>query len=381
MGDKFRQAMAGKAPIGTPEAPQAPPAPAAAPEAPKAPVAAPAAPASKDKPLVPDFKTIAPPPAPTPPEPAQPNPDAKETPEPAPGSKEFNFQQLEQKYKETQAKLVELEKRAATPVVPPDYEALKTEREELSRKLSTYELTNDPMFREAFNQKQKVQVDFAKNAVGPEKAGEIEEILSMKPGGKREKLISELAEDLEQVQMTALVTAYQRFQELEIEKNQEISNAPETMEKIKARRTEAAAQQAQAERNQRLLFADQELNIAANTWEEFRPKIGDDAHNKAVAENQAMVRSWCEQGTKPDAFSKIATWAVFGIRAADSLSKLKSEKAQLEAQIAALSSSQPSVDGGGIGESKIGTNQPAKTWNSNDAAARFRQAMKSGIPK
>lgn len=358
-----------------------PPVPAAPAAPPPAPATPPPVPVAKSDKVVPEFKAI---PTPTPPAPAAPEPpkpDAQPTPETnphPPGSKDYNFFQLEQTNKtlrrqaeEAQAKLVELEKKAATPVVPPDYEALKTERDEISRKLQSYELIDHPLFKTAFDQKKLAIIEQAKALLPPEKAEAIADTMQMPAGKTRDARLMELSEELEPFQASALATAYMQQKMVETERLDNLKNAPDVLGKIKSKQAETLAFQQQQEKQQRLLFADNALARAASTWDEFRVKPGDDAHNQSVSQSQTIVRQWMENGLAPDALADVAVWAVRGIRGIDTETKLRGEIQNLQAQLNALSASQPNPAGSGS-PAAAPAEDPKIPW-SQRAAERFHK--------
>lgn len=373
-------AMMKGTPSPAPPAPAtAPPAPAPSPEPPKPTPAATAPPASKDAPLIPDFQPTAPP-APaasteapttvTQPEPDIPEPDVDPQ---SPIAKNFKAlreskAKWEREAQEATAKLVALQQKQSAPAVPPDYEELKTKYAEANRKLQQVELDGHPLFQGAFDSKIQVHIDLAKEVAG-DKADAIENIMKSPPGKYRDQRLAEIADEMEPSQQNTVNAAYYQQKLLERERKTELENAPQTLQKIKEREAEFKAQQETRDRQTRLTFAEQELALAGQMWEEFRPKVGDDNHNQQLAATQQQVTKWMDQGLTPRGFAKVAVWAAKGIRSVNTEQALRTQIQTLEAQVAALSSAQPDPSGGGSAPA------PAPKWSPAEGDKAYQRAL------
>ena len=173
----------------------------------------------------------------------------------------------------------------------PEYQRLKAEAEEYSKRIQQLEVRKHPKFEEHFNGRINAQMEIAKR-VGGDKAAAI---LKLPAGEYRDEKLEELAAELTPVKAAQVAGVASRLDEINAEMEAEITKATENYKVIKE-------QQAQSERATQSTRESAFKNIlaAASENELFKPKEGDEAWNKGVQERIALAEKIYNGKMKPE---------------------------------------------------------------------------------
>lgn len=323
-----------------------------------APVAAPAKPVSGKVPAAP-VAPAAPAPAPTTPAvPAPVSDDADLPREFRPGSvraEQWNKMhatrdalrverdQLKAKYEEAAQKL--------STAVPSEeltkqLQALKAERDTYLEKLEAVAFERSPRFEAAFKPRVDAAVSLAKASVGPEHATKVEQLLALPDSEFRNVQLNTLAEGLSPLALGKLANA---IAEVDKVNNERASVAAKGSEIWRQWQQEAQASQTQ----QQQLSSQEAQQVFASEFEGwkdfemFKEKPGDAAHNQAVQQRLATAKSIFSGGLDLSELSRASFWAALGPDLVGALTAERSEKAALQAELAALRNAGPGNAGDG----------------------------------
>lgn len=208
---------------------------------------------------------------------------------------------------ELQTKLAEAEQKAsASAELPPETQerlkALEAENKELHQRFMETEVTADPKFAAYFKNKFDSAIKMAKQAVGQERAEQVEKIMKLQDPEFKQAKIEEFLSELESDYQKGLVTnAVSRYAEIEEEREQEIGKAKSLREQKQA---QDSTRQEQAVKVRDDLF-NRTLKAKQDPKTGFAPfqlKDGDNAWNQGVAKRVEYAKALLTgEGVKPDA--------------------------------------------------------------------------------
>lgn len=301
-----------------------------------------------------------PPPAPPPQAPAKPA-------EPAKGSADYNFRQLEaaklkaeSEAKALQARLAEMEEKVK------DAEKLPTiikELEDYKEKFSRVELEKDPRFQAAFQAKLDVEnakisdlVSVAVDGLEKDVAADVEAVLRAPATAFRERQMKELVADMDPGQQAAIWSAYTSIKmverakgEIEKQKAAELAKSTENLKSIKEFEAVQAAENSKAEKRKMELLLDQELERASEAWPGvFKFKEGDEEHNRRVQDSRAFAKTLVSD-LRPTDIAQMAAWTAYARGAAEREAQWSALVGKLQEQVKALQGAGPSPGGSGGG--------------------------------
>lgn len=301
-----------------------------------------------------------PPPAPTPQAPAKPA-------EPAKGSADYNFRQLEaaklkaeSDAKALQARLAEMEEKAK------DAEKLPTilkELDEYKDRISKMDLEKDPRFQAAFQAKLDVEnakindlVSVAVDGLDKDVSSDVEAVLRAPATAFRERQMKELVSDMDPGQQAAIWSAYTSIKmverakgEIEKQKAAELAKSTENLKSIKEFEAVQAAENSKAEKRKMELLLDQELERASEAWPGvFKFKDGDEEHNRRVQDSRAFAKTLVSD-LRPTDIAQMAAWTAYARGAAEREAQWSALVGKLQEQVKALQGAGPSSGGSGGG--------------------------------
>jgi hypothetical protein len=266
-----------------------------------------------------------------------------------------------------QAEKTALEKKLSeVPQAPPDMEALKKERDELSETLKTVAVEKHPKFKQYYDTQIQNQIGMAKTIVGAENAAKIEQLLNMGESEYREAQLSEMLMELSALQQSRLGGVLNKLTELNTERQGEILKARDNYEQMQAKQ---AAESAQF-RNQAEKQFDSIVSKLQASGDDilFTPQPGKDEWNAGVAERIKTAREMLFSGKIPKAEPVIqaalhaAAYPAVLTELLEQIGKVKS----LEDQIKTMSAAAPRMAG------------QAPQGESPDMATNRSAAPKSG---
>lgn len=368
--DKFVQSIAGEMQTLAPPAPAAngdPPAPV---ETPK--------PEPEPKPPV------------TPAAPAEPKPEAGDRPWPR-SAKDWDAYKKADKERldklgterdEWRKKYEEGEKRwKENPAIPPDYETVKKERDQLDQQLKTTAVENHPKFKAYFESKTKEQLDLAER-IGGENGKEIVELLKAPDGQWKDQRLTDLLAGLSPLQSSRIASVMNNLSQIANERQQAIEKAREGHDQLlKQEQDKARERQDSALR----LFDEMsaEIKDAKNGNLAYQPRDGDQKWNEAIAPRIEAAKALLFGKQEPRTMIRAAFDALSLPVVLEQTKALMQENDQLKSQIKELQAAQPTVTASGnrtesaapvrvqVGRVAHGTPQ--------DAAAGFMKTFRQGM--
>lgn len=250
---------------------------------------------------------------------------------------------------EMEAKLKSAPASSDTELLKKDLEALKRERDEYSEQLRMLDVERHPKFRAYYDAQVTAQVEKAKQIVGPERAGEIAEILALPESAWKAQRVNELIADLTPYQQTRLGATLDKLADISLEREGEIRKARENFAKIEAEKAAAAKA---AEENTVRAF-DKTVETLDDTWVMYKPREGDAEWNNGVKERMEFARAIYRGELEPQDLAKQA------LLAASVPTMLKAFEAQvqrakaLEDELKELRAASPKPTEGGASEEAV----------------------------
>ena len=341
-----------------------------------------------DTPVPPPTPTLEPK-APQKPAETQPDPFKSNTPkpekpaeskEPKPSREHFKVletqrDELKAKYEaaEARARQVEIEIQEVKAKAPKDYEEIKALAVKNQEFVDRFYVEQSPQFKAAFDEKIASSIDEAKETVGLEHAERVAELLAMPQSAKRQEELNEISSNLSSFQQAVLVKVFSDVRRMQKERSAELAKSAENVKNLKFAESEHATR-TKLERQQALERAY--LVTAAEAAQQsvhFKRVDGNEEHNQRVVENEQMLKEYTTRDLAPDEHAKLAHWAVRGIRSAQTDQIRDALISKLQAELKAIHSANPSVQGGGATpstESKVPLT----------ASEKYRYAMAHGLP-
>jgi len=177
------------------------------------------------------------------------------------------------------------------PVVDPkELDALRVEKQALLDRMDKAFLEHDPRFETHFSKIEGDAIKAAKDAVGADRASEIEELIQTPPTKARKEQLAAIMSEMEnESDKVNLALAIRDMDAARNEKKEKLSKAKEYRQQLK----DADAVEI-AKRNESIKLATESMTSEAlkfaNTLSAFQPVEGADGHNAAIVERQDRVR-------------------------------------------------------------------------------------------
>lgn len=265
--------------------------------------------------------------------------------------KEARAAQIKEKEKEIstiRAQLDDYKKKAETKVeVPPEFENIKKERDELSERLRVADIVNHPKFKAYFDNKTNAQLELAKRIVGNELADKAVRLLSLPESDYRKEQLESFVAELSPFDQSRLGGVVNALNEIGLEKQAEIEKATKDYQAIKSREeSERTTAQQKAQENARKAYqnAVSKAQDAKEGLFVYQLRENDPDWNKAVQERLQGVEkllSTPPDQIQPEAVATIALYATALPEVLKSHYTVLKENEQLKAQIAGLTKAAP----------------------------------------
>lgn len=281
------------------------------------------------------------------------------------------------KWEAAEAKTKDIEARAEARAkeleakVPPDYEQIKAKVAEAEEIRKRFYLENDPLFKQAFDQKISESISDLKDVAG-DKAEELIALATLPSSAKRDEAIAELTAEMPMFRQHSVSRMMDDLRKLQKARAAELAKPSENYKHLE----DVKSQRASQEKLAHLEALDRAVKItvaeAARETVHFQNLDGNEAHNQRVAENQKMLREFTTSDMGPEERAKLSAWAVRGIRASQTDVIKDALIQKLQGELKAIQDSNPSAQGGGHSGDK---GKPLT------AAEKYRKAMSEGIPE
>lgn len=220
------------------------------------------------------------------------------------------------------------------------FTTLKQERDAFLEKLEAVAFERSPRFEAMFKPRVEAAISLAKNALGPEHATKIEQLLSMPDSEFRNVQLNALAEGLPPLALGKLANA---IGEVDRANSERAALAAKGSEQWRAwQQEEQQRQQGQFEASSQQI--EQAFNSEFAGWKDFemfREKPGDTAHNTAVQQRIATAKGILSGGLDPQELSRAALWATLGPDLIGALTAERQRAGALEQELASLRAAQP----------------------------------------
>jgi len=244
--------------------------------------------------------------------------------------------------------------------VKSEYDKLKSEYDQMSETLTVTNLERHPKFKEQYVKPIETQIDRAKAYVPAEQREKLAKILRMPVGDERANAIDELTGDLPASRQAYLQNIVSRIDEISYERDQSISAARESYEKLQQEEN-LITEKKTAERNQALEKSfNSMLKQAQDQIGIYQLREGDEEWNTGVRERVNLAKKiLMEQNTFEDA-ATAALWAASGGALVEQNAALVEHNRRLAQELEQLKGAEPSAAGttsnGASSRSKPGGN-------------------------
>lgn len=234
-------------------------------------------------------------------------------------------------------------------VAKAEYEAAIKERDEYRTRLQSVALEHDPQFQKEFNTQTSAAIKMAKDAVGPELAGQVESLLRMENSDWKTKGLDEIVGSLSPSKQMMLGAAVARLAEVDNERQARLAEAPKVLQQREAEQ-QATAQQRVEYSNRAFSDAwaaatDPDNGIAHLLTE----KDGDTEHNQKVADLRRMAKHIMGiegRGATTTEVARASIQAVLYKPLAEDNLRLLQENEQLKEQLTKLRNGKPNLGDG-----------------------------------
>lgn len=242
---------------------------------------------------------------------------------------------------------------------------LQQERDALQARLEAVAVEKSPRFEAQFKPRQQAALAQAKQAVGPEAAAKIEQLLSLGESSYRDNAIEELLSTLPPLRATKLTQAVADLDRLTAERASMASQSGELYKQWLSEEN-SARERANAER---IAKASSTFDAELKEWE----PVG------LTADDVAAARSvYSGQGATLQDASRAALWAVAGPKVAAQLQEALNRQAELESELSKLRGAQPGVGAAAAGALPSGADDDDDPTTTSYADRIAKQFLRQG---
>lgn len=295
------------------------------------------------------------------------------------------WNKLKSGYKDWKAKAADYEKKYKDALTKPQASAAneeiaqrlkqaEQERDSFLQKLEAVAVERSPRFEAMFKPRLDAAVSLAKNAVGPDHATRVEQLLQMPDSEWRTKALDDLAQNLSTLQVSRLGNAVAEMERIHAERQSFVQRGSETFKQWiteeqrsnEARRTEATQQ------------AQSQFDAELNQWrgvEIFKHKDGDAAHNEGVNNRIALAKEIYSGNLPMNELARASVWAASGPHLAAQVKTLAQENAALKSELQSLRSAQPNI----AHDTSQGSSEAAPDPNMSYADAIAQSVAQTGL--
>lgn len=275
----------------------------------------------------------------------------------------------ETKLKEMEGKLATVPK--ANPEADAQLLALQQERDKYAQLLEAVAAERSPRFQQQLQPRIASALELAKQAVGPESAERITQLLSMPDTDYRNTQLDSIISELTPMKAGKLNTAISQMDLLAAERQQMAANGQQLYKQWTQEAQERQrAQKAQVEAETAKTFQQE-----AEAWKGvsiFTPKENDTAHNAEVTKNIELAKSVFMGGMDNQSLAKASFFAAYGQRAASTIKTISEENQALRSELAALQATKPGPPGPPLGD--VTEQQDDGSLSYGDRIARMAAA-------
>lgn len=239
---------------------------------------------------------------------------------------------------------------------------IEKERDEYKAKFEQVAVEISPERQAAHQQRLNSIVESVKSLAGP-KADEILSIFQMPDGERKRRALAEAVEDMDPITVDDLNAARRDYTAAQSQRQAEIANAHKTLETLGTERQKKAEERlnAYAKSFESVLNSKSTGDDALDI---LKPKEGDSpevaAWNEGVAETKKVAKAiFFDEFETPEEKASAAIHAASAPRALAALKASNARVAELEAALAKIQGSSPSLTGGGA----IKEGGPKKTFS------------------
>lgn len=330
-------------------------------------------------------------PEPPKPKPAEPKAEPAKA-EPSPKVPSDNFRALEasrdefrKKAEAAEARAKEIEAKLATAIDPKQIKELEEKLDKATKQaeknqefVDRFYLEHSESFKKAYADKIEDTIERVKSKVGEEKSAEIERILRKGPGKSRIDELEAIADELSDFKKRAVVDAYDKIEELHNQREAELKNSKQNVQKLKEFEAEQAkARDSEFHKNRTAAYTS-ELSAFEQGVDGFKEVDGNAEYNAIVKVNRERAQQFLGAETPLDR-ARLALWASYGVHASQ-LNRAQHERiAKLEKQLSDLQGANPSLKGG-VAVTPAGDKPKSGDKPGDRTVSKFHEAMEKGIP-
>lgn len=233
-----------------------------------------------------------------------------------------------------------------TTLDPKEFESVKAERDQLSKKLQVVAVTQHPKFEAYFKQKTDAQLALAKRIVGAEDAEAVAKLLLMPDDEIRTQRLEEVVNNLPQVKAIQFGAVLNSIEEIRQERQTEIERAEQSYQEMIANE-----EKAHKDRRSNLEKAFNDAVAKVQSKDDglpmFQLRDGDEAWNNDVKKRLDTAKAVLfGQHQTPDTLVNVTLNAMAYQPLLNTLRSAITENGKLKAQIAELTKANPSLEPG-----------------------------------
>lgn len=278
---------------------------------------------------------------------------------------EKRAQELEAQIRDFEGKLTAAN---AAPKANPEAEKqlldLQRERDQYSQLLEAVAAERHPKFQQQFQGRVASAIELAKQAVGPENAERITQLLQMPDTDYRNTQLDSIITDLGPMKAGKLNTAISQMDLISAERSQMASQG----QKLYQQWTQEAQEKQRAAKAQVEAHNNQTFEQEMAQWKGvavFTPKENDAAHNAEVSKNIELAKNIFMGQMDNAMLAKASMWAAYGQKAAAAMKTVTAENEALRTELASLKASKPGPPRG----------QPATESDKDDGSKTYGERM------
>lgn len=243
--------------------------------------------------------------------------------------------------------------KAANPVLPPEFELLKKEKEELSDQLKIASIERHPNFRTHFESRTTAALEKAKAVLGPDMAEKASKLAHLPPSEYRAEQLDKMILETQETSPSKAVFLTDLIKDINaiaFDREAALKKAREDYDIVQKHEQEKAKAAELEQARQKEQFLAQALSVSKDL-EAFR-RGEDPKANQAVDEREKYVKSLINGELDPELLPYIPVLAMEATYLRESvLPLLREENAKLLKQIQEMTQSSPRPgEGGGPGQ-------------------------------
>ena len=262
------------------------------------------------------------------------------------------IKQLRSEYERVKKELDELRVKQTPAFDPSEIEAIKKEKERLEGIVAKVKYQETKEYQEKYVKPLESTIKKATNIAGQEHHSKIALLFDMPESDARREAIERIIENSSLARQAEVLRLASEASSIVEARTEAIGDPKSRLAELERQeQLRQQAEQKQLQQFKRNLF-DETAKEAANAFELFRAKQGDEAHNKAVERRLKEAESFMLGNPDPDQIAEMTFYAVAGKEAIPMLHRAQKEIQKLTKELEDMRSKRPTFGQGQSTQSK-----------------------------